>query len=153
MKPFFGKMMLVLPALLCALGMVATAQEGSLSSGVTTNTGSGEYFTTMFTNAGAYNITIQCPTGGTRTLYVVVPPPDTDHKGDVNGDGQVNGADSSMMNSIINPSGLQPTALTFEQFWNADINGDGVLDAIDLEALADLISGKPVLVILQPKVR
>ena len=57
-------------------------------------------------------------------------------RGDLNGDGVVNGADENLLKTLIKPKGPTPTA---SQLAAGDLNGDGKLDQKDLTLLLQII--------------
>jgi glucose/arabinose dehydrogenase len=67
-------------------------------------------------------------------------------RGDVNGDGVVNGADVDALRQILRDRSVQRTIYVQENAprasWGADVNGDGVIDALDLAALLDAGVGR-----------
>lgn len=60
--------------------------------------------------------------------------------GDLNGDGSVTAADAAILQTSL----LGGTALTAEQYANADVTGDGAVDGLDLTRLRQMAAVVPV---------
>ena len=90
------------------------------------------------TAAGVVALSMLC--AAAIPLVLAMPAGAASASGDLNGDGSVTAADVAILQTSL----LGGTALTAEQYANADVTGDGAVDGLDLTRLRQMAAVVPV---------